>query len=70
MTVTGNDNGFVTMFFNLVPALTALISLILSWWIVDLHFAADPLFFIGLALIAASLLLFSLKAWRQPPQPA
>ncbi len=70
LTVTGNDNGFVTMFFNLVPALTALISLILSWWIVDLHFAADPLFFIGLALIAASLLLFSLKAWRQPPRPA
>ena len=70
LTVTGNDNGFVTMFFNLVPALTALISLILSWWIVDLHFAADPLFFIGLALIAASLLLFSLKAWRQPARPA
>jgi hypothetical protein len=70
LTVTGNDNGFVTMFFNLVPALTALISLILSWWIVDLHFAADPLFFVGLALIAASLLLFSLKAWRQPPRPA
>jgi hypothetical protein len=70
LTVTGNDNGFVTMFFNLVPALTALVSLILSWWIVDLHFAADPLFFIGLALIAASLLLFSLKAWRQPPRPA
>ena len=70
LTVTGNDNGFVTMFFNLVPALTALISLILSWWIVDLHFAANPLFFIGLALIAASLLLFSLKAWRQPARPA
>ena len=70
LTVTGNDNGFVTMFFNLVPALTALVSLILSWWIVDLHFAADPLFFVGLALIAVSLLLFSLKAWRQPPRPA
>jgi hypothetical protein len=70
LTVTGNDNGFVTMFFNLVPALTALVSLILSWRIVDLHFAADPLFFIGLALIAVSLLLFSLKAWRQPPRPA
>jgi hypothetical protein len=70
LTVTGNDNGFVTMFFNLVPALTALVSLILSWWIVDLHFAADPLFFIGLAFIAAPLLLFSLKAWRQPPRPA
>jgi hypothetical protein len=70
LTVTGNDNGFVTMFFNLVPALTALVSLILSWWIVDLHFIADPSFFIGLMLIGASLLLFSLKAWRQPPRSA
>jgi len=68
LTVTGADNGFVTMFFNLVPALTALISLVLSWWIADLHFAADPMFFLGLALIAASLLLFSLKSWRQPPR--
>ncbi len=68
LTVTGADNGFVTMFFNLVPALTALISLVLSRWIVDLHFAADPMFFVGLALIAASLLLFSLKSWRQPPR--
>jgi drug/metabolite transporter (DMT)-like permease len=67
LTVTGGDNGFVTMFFNLVPALTALISLVLSLWIADLHFAADPMFFVGLALIAASLLLFSLKSWRQAP---
>jgi drug/metabolite transporter (DMT)-like permease len=70
LTVTGADNGFVTMFFNLVPALTAVISLILSWWIVDLHFAADPMFFVGLALIATSLLLFSWKSWRQPPRPS
>ena len=66
LTATGNDNGFVTMFLNLVPALTALISLLLSWWIADLHFAADPMFFVGLALIGASLLIFSLKSWRQP----
>jgi|SRR5271166_4057318 len=68
LTATGGDNGFVTMFFNLVPALTALISLALSWWIADLHFAADPVFFLGSALIAVSLLLFSLKSWRQPPR--
>ena len=66
LTVTGADNGFVTMFLNLVPGLTALISLLLSWWIADLHFAADPMFFLGMALVAASLLLFSLKSWRQP----
>jgi drug/metabolite transporter (DMT)-like permease len=68
LTVTGGDNGFVTMFFNLVPALTALISLALSWWIADLHFVADPMFFLGLGLIAASLLQFSLRSWRQPPR--
>lgn len=66
LTVTGGDNGFVTMFWNLVPALTALVSLAMSWWIADLHFAVDPVFFLGLALIAASLMLFSLKSWRQP----
>jgi drug/metabolite transporter (DMT)-like permease len=70
LTVTGADNGFVTMFWNLVPALTALVSLAMSWWIADLHFAADPMFFLGLALIAASLLIFSLKSWRQPQRPS
>jgi hypothetical protein len=68
LTATGGDNGFVTMFWNLVPALTALISLAMSFWIADLHFAVDPVFFLGLALIAASLMLFSLKSWRQPPR--
>jgi hypothetical protein len=70
LTVTGGDNGFVTMFLNLVPALTALISLVLSRWISDLHFAIDPVFFLGSALIGASLLLFSLKSWRQPARNA
>jgi drug/metabolite transporter (DMT)-like permease len=70
LTVTGGDNGFVTMFFNLVPALTALISLILSWWIADLHFVLDPMFFIGSVVIATSLLLFSLKSWRRPARRA
>jgi len=66
LTVTGGDNGFVTMFLNLVPALTALISLALSHWIADEHFAINPPFFLGSAVIAASLVLFSLKSWRQP----
>jgi hypothetical protein len=66
LTVTDNDNGFVTMFFLLVPALTSLISLPLSWWIPDLKFVAGPLFFFGLVVIAAALLLFSLKTWRSP----
>jgi drug/metabolite transporter (DMT)-like permease len=66
LTVTGGDNGFVTMFWNLVPALTALVSLTLSRWIADEHFVIDPTFFLGSALIGASLLLFSLRSWRQP----
>jgi drug/metabolite transporter (DMT)-like permease len=66
LTVTGGDNGFVTMFLNLVPALTALVSLLLSHWVADLHFVIDRTFFLGSALIGASLLLFSLKSWRQP----
>jgi drug/metabolite transporter (DMT)-like permease len=64
LTATGNDNGFVTMFFLLVPALSVLITIPLAWWIVDLRFAAGPLFFLGLFLITAPLLAFSLKAWR------
>jgi drug/metabolite transporter (DMT)-like permease len=64
LTVTDNDNGFVTMFFLLVPALTSLISLVLSLWIPTLKFVAGPMFFCGLLVIAASLLLFSLKSWR------
>ena len=70
LTVTGGDNGFVTMFLNLVPALTALVSLILSRWIADLHFAINPMFFLGSVVIGASLVLFSLKSWRQPARQA
>jgi drug/metabolite transporter (DMT)-like permease len=70
LTVTRGDNGFVMMFLNLVPALTALVSVALSLWIADLHFVIDPMFFLGSALIAASLFLFSLKSWRQSARPS
>jgi hypothetical protein len=65
LSVTGNDNGFVTMFFLLIPALTALISLALSWWISDLHFAVSWMFYVGLVVVSTSLLFFSLKSWGQ-----
>jgi hypothetical protein len=42
----------------------------LSWWIPDLRFVAGPLFFFGLIVIAAALLLFSLKTWRTPHHSA
>jgi drug/metabolite transporter (DMT)-like permease len=63
LSVTDNDNGFVTMFFLLVPALTSLISLALSRWIPDLRFTASALFLLGLALNGGSLLVFSLRSW-------
>ena len=65
LSVTGNDNGFVTMFFLLIPALTALISFALSWWITDLHFAVSWMFYVGLVVVSTSLLFFSLKSWAQ-----
>lgn len=65
LSVTGEDNGFVSMFFLAIPALTALISVPLSWWLSDLHFVTDRLFYIGSVVVAMSLLLFSLTSWRQ-----
>jgi drug/metabolite transporter (DMT)-like permease len=62
LTATENDNGFVTMFFLFVPGLSSLISFVLSSWISDLHFAADSMFFVGLALVAAPLFVFSMKS--------
>ena len=66
LTITGGDNGFVTMFWSLTPALTALISFAMSLWIPALRFIANPMFFAGVALIAVSLTIFSLRSWRQP----
>ena len=51
------------MFFLLIPALSALITVPLSWWIPDLRFVLDPVFYIGLALVTVSLLLFLWKSW-------
>ncbi len=62
LTVTAGDNGFVSMFLNLVPALTALISFAMAWGVPALHFGFDVRFFAGLALIVASLVLFSLRS--------
>ena len=68
LTVTGGDNGFVSMFSNLVPALTAFISLAMSFWLAALHFTVDRVFLLGLALSVGSLFFFTLKSWRQPPR--
>jgi hypothetical protein len=57
LSLTGNDNGFVTMVFLLITALTALISLPLSWWISDLHFAVGWMFYAGLFVVSAPVFL-------------
>jgi hypothetical protein len=65
LTATDNDNGFVTMFQNLEPAIAALIAFCLSPWIGGLRFEAGWLFFAGLGLTAASLFVFSWRSLRQ-----
>lgn len=67
LTVTGGDNGYVTMFFLAVPALTGLISLPLSLLIPDLGFSLNLSYALGLALIAAALGLFSWRSWGETP---
>jgi hypothetical protein len=64
LTETDNDNGFVTMFFLLIPVLSSLISWPLSWWIADLRIAFGPMFFSGLALVSIPLFAFCVKVWR------
>jgi hypothetical protein len=68
LTATAGDNGFVTMFFLLVPALTGLVSWPLSLAIPSLAVHIDIAFFSGLALIAGALVVFSLAgAYRAAP---
>jgi hypothetical protein len=57
LTTTDNDNGFATMYFLFIPAIAALITVQLSWWIPDLRFAIN-LFDVGPGLVTVSLLLF------------
>jgi hypothetical protein len=64
LSATGGDNGFVSMFLNLLPALAALVSYGLSFWLPDLRFRPNGLYFAGLALIGASLFVFSMKSGR------
>jgi hypothetical protein len=59
---TQGDNGFVTMFFLLAPALSGIYSWALSPFVKSLSFRPDALYFIGLAVTAVSLLFFLQKA--------
>ena len=57
LTSTRNDNGTVTMFFLLIPAISALISWPLSRWIPTLSFIPGPTFVVGMALVSVPLLV-------------
>src|SRR3984957_7252849 len=65
LTATEDDNGYVTMFFLLIPALSSLISFLLSWRIPGLQFVPSTMFFVGLALVTSSLLVLLLASWRK-----
>lgn len=65
LTATEDDNGYVTMFFLLIPALSSLISFMLSWWIPGLQFVPSAMFFVGLALVTTSLLMLCLASRRK-----
>ena len=53
------------MFFLLIPALSSLISFMLSWWIPGLQFVPSAMFFVGLALVTISLLMLWFASWRK-----
>ena len=59
LSATQNDNGFVTMFFLIIPPVSALVSWPLSFLLPELKFVPNPLFFAGLALVTAPLLFFA-----------
>jgi hypothetical protein len=69
LTATQNDNGFVTMFFLAIPAISTAVSLPLSLWISALHVHLSGLFLEGLALVMAPLAIFSLVAMRNNGTP-
>jgi drug/metabolite transporter (DMT)-like permease len=62
LSVTDNDNGFVSMFFLLGPVVTSLLSLAMSPWIPALKFEAGPLFLGGMVVVAAPIFVFSWRA--------
>lgn len=65
LTITDNNNGFVSVFLLLIPAFTCLLSLGMSPWIKELKFPVGPLFFLGLGLVAPSILVFLWQCSKQ-----
>jgi drug/metabolite transporter (DMT)-like permease len=65
LTATKDDNGYVTMFFLLIPALSALAAFMLSRWIPGLRFVPSAMFFLGMALVTIALFVLSLTSWQR-----
>jgi drug/metabolite transporter (DMT)-like permease len=57
LTETRNDNGTVTMFFLLIPAISTVISWPLSRWIPTLSFIPGPAFVVGMSLVSVPLIV-------------
>ncbi len=64
LTLTRDDNGYVTMYFLIIPGVAALISWPLSRWIPTLTFIPSPAFGLGLALVMGPLLFLSFVSRR------
>ena len=65
LTATRNDNGFVTMFFLAIPAISAAVSWALSGWLAALRVSASTTFFEGMLLVMAPLAVFSFVTTRR-----
>ena len=64
LTATRNDNGFVTMFFLTIPAISAAVSWILSRWLTVLKVEITLTFFAGLVFVMAPIAVFSFVTAR------
>jgi len=65
LTATRNDNGFVTMFFLAIPAISAAVSWVLSNWLTVLRVNVSTTFLEGLLLVMAPLVVFSFVTARE-----
>lgn len=64
LTATSNDNGYVSVFLLAIPAITCLLSAPMSLWIPELKFVFDTSFLVGMVLVAAPILAFTIAAAR------
>jgi len=64
LTATRNDNGYVTMFFLLIPGISALISLPLSRYIPTLMFVPGPGFILGMGAVSVPLAVLAFVSRR------